>query len=104
MSNKTFAAILCIIVIITAIAWLNVNAGDDQGSEKTTIAGHGIYATELVVITPLISGRPSEKHYKVKSVDLYSTKSTTISVETTDGKTVFATSYLIDGDTIYIKY
>lgn len=103
MSNKAFFIMLTILVISIGVAWWNIGA-ESQGHEMTTLSGHGIYATELVVITPLISGKPSETHYKVKSVDLNSYKSTTISVETTDGKTVFGTSYLIDGDTIYIKY
>jgi hypothetical protein len=38
------------------------------------------------------------------NVSVNTGNSTCITIKTTDGKSVYATSYLIDDDTIYIKY
>ena len=104
---KMLRVILLLLILVSIVSCGLGKAGNPAGNttdDKMSLSNPGIFATKLEIYTPGIEGRPVIKRYDIKNVSVNTGNSTCLTIKTTDGKSVYATSYLIDDDTIYIKY
>lgn len=96
--------VILLLLILVSIVSCGLGKAGNPADDKMSLSNPGIFATKLEIYTPGIEGRPVIKRYDIKNVSVNTGNSTCITIKTTDGKSVYATLYLIDDDTIYIKY